>query len=52
MKLDFLLSLPREIWRVASKLVKEMQSIIHKRAEEHQCTTCRMPNQQNAIKNH
>lgn len=49
-KVDFLLSLPKEVWRVASKLMKEMQIAIHKRAEEHQGTTCRILNQQNAIK--
>lgn len=52
MEVDFLLSLPREIWRVASTLMKEMQIAIHKRDEEHQGTTCRILNQQNAVKKH
>ena len=50
MERDFLLSLPREIWRLPSKLMKEMQIAIHKRAEEHQGTICSILNQQNAVK--
>lgn len=51
MKVDFLLPLRREVCRVASKLMKEMQIAIHRKAEEHQGIACRILNHKNAIKN-
>lgn len=50
MKVDFLPPLPREDCGVASKLMKEMQIAVYRKAEEHQGITCRILNHKNAVK--